>query len=182
MYVVSAVRVIGLRRMLSVCSAPGFRGVSVHVEVGVPRSVVHVFVTVDALAHGSPDTPGPDTDQDQSHDLLAPRRQEFQGKELAHQDRHDADQHDPAGMAQTPVESGPPRADISVCRERRYRRQMVGPGQHVNRTRRQPRDNRLQQTRVVPKAFLRTIPLVGSARLDREVYRPNLTDRHVRRC
>ena len=111
----------------------------VHVRVAVP--VMAVLVYVDSLSHRLPDAPGTDRDEHEAHQPFAPARQPIDGEDFPQEKSRQPHDHHAAGVTQTPQEPGGPGTLLPVGREGRDGRQVVGPGEDVDRARGQAGDD-----------------------------------------
>jgi hypothetical protein len=112
-----------------------------HVNMRVPVPVMLVLVNVNALPGRLPDAPRTDGNEHQTHEPLAPSGQPLHGEDLAQEQRRDAHDHYPSGVAEPPQKTRRPRVFVAIGGQGRNGRQVIGPGQDVNRARGQARDN-----------------------------------------
>lgn len=122
-------------RVLVVC------GPMVDVDVRVAPSVMLVLVHVDPLAGRLPDAPHTDRDEHEAYQPFAPARQLLDGENFAQEERRDSHDHHATGMPEAPEETGLPGALLPIGGEGRNGRQVVRPGEHVDRSRRQAGDD-----------------------------------------
>ena len=114
-----------------------FRGAGkMEVQVGVTRAVMLMGMGMDPQAEGLPGTPDPETDQQDPHQPFAHRRNGINGEEFPKHQGQNGNECQSRGMPQSPAYPGTPGAMGLVNRQRRNRRQMVRPGQHMEKPRR----------------------------------------------
>lgn len=76
--------------------------VVVKVNVGVPDSIMGMFVRMKPLAHGPVQAPGADGDEGYAHQAFAPGGNQLQGEQIPQKQRQDANQQYPRGMSKAP--------------------------------------------------------------------------------
>ena len=113
-----------------------------NVDVPVRPPVVLVLVGVNVPREGLAQSPQPDANEHHADETFRPRGKQIHRQNPAQQQRQQADENHAAGVAEAPAQSGQPRPRVSPHRERRDRRQMVRPGEHMNEARHQTGENR----------------------------------------
>ena len=116
-------------------------GMVMHMDVRVAMSVVLVLMHVHALPRGLPNAPRADRDQHQPHEPFAPAGQALDREHLPQEECRQPDDHHAAGVAEAPEEARGPGTLFPVGREWRDGRQVVRPGEDVDRARRKPGDD-----------------------------------------
>lgn len=117
----------------------------VHVHVSVLVAVVRVRVGVHLVSHRLPDPPCPDPDQHHADQPFAPPGNPLPREDLAKQKGGYSYDHHTGCVAEPPKQACFPSPFTSVGRERRDGRQVVRPGQDVDGTCGQARDDDLDQ-------------------------------------
>lgn len=115
------------------------RVIAVNMKMGVAAVAVPVRMRMNAVRKRMAKTPDADRDQHDSHEPLRNRRNRIDRKAVAKRRRKQADQQHAAGMSQAPANTCGPAALRPAYRKRRYRREMIRPGPHVQEPGKQSR-------------------------------------------
>ena len=105
----------------------------------VAASVMSVLVSMHLNAERLAHRPNPHRDEQHSHQSFTHRRDLPDGQHRLEENRQHANEHHARRMSQPPAHAGQPSTPMTAHRQRRHRRQMVGPRQDMQESRHQPR-------------------------------------------
>ncbi len=106
----------------------------------MPHIAVLVGMAVHDHATRLPEGPDPEGDQHDSHQHLRPCGEPVEVESLTDQLRHDAEEHHPRSVPESPGGTDPPGGAGSFHTERGKRREVIGSTEYVGHSGNEPRD------------------------------------------